>query len=87
MQKENLERIGQLEKPNIFMATVEAINEMRHLLRLEEDIIPIETLDKVDGINDEDTQEMVETNKEQETRVDNMLVQAIKAYELMANTL
>ena len=60
---------------------------MRHLLRLEEDIIPIETLDKVDGINDEDTQEMVETNKEQETRVDNMLVQAIKAYELMANTL
>ena len=60
---------------------------MRQLLGLEEGIIHIETVDKLDDINDKDTQETVETKKERETRVKNMLIQAIKAHELMANTL
>ena len=64
MQRESLERIGQLDKPDIFMAAAEAAKEMRHLLGLEEDIVPIETLDEHDDINDEDTQETVETKKE-----------------------
>ena len=55
MQRESLEQIGQLEKPNIFMAVVEAAEKMHHLLRLEEDIISIETLNETDNINDEDT--------------------------------
>jgi hypothetical protein len=87
MQRESLERSGQLEKPDIFMAAAEAAKEMRHLLGLEEGIIPIETLDEPDDMNDEDTQEIVETKKEREARVKNMLVQATKAHELMANTL
>jgi len=69
------------------MAAAEAAKEMRHLLGLEEGIIPIETLDEPDDMNDEDTQEIVETKKEREARVKNMLVQATKAHELMANTL
>ena len=60
---------------------------MHHLLGLEEDIIPIETLDEFDDINDEDIQKTVETKKERETRVKNMLVQTTKTHELMANTL
>ena len=87
MQRDSLERIGHLEKPDIFMAAVEAAKEIRHLLGLEKDIIPIETVDEPDDINDEDIQETVETKKERETRMKNMLVQATKAHELMANTL
>ena len=68
------------------MAAAEAAKEMRHLLGLEEDIVPIETLDEHDDINDEDTQETVETKKERETIVKNMLIQATKTHELMANT-
>ena len=66
MQRENLERIGQLEKLDIFMVAVEAAKEMRHLLGLEEDIIAIETVDELDDINDEDTQEIVETKSEKQ---------------------
>ena len=55
MQRESLEQIGQLEKPDIFMAAVEAAKEMRHLLGLEEDIILIKTVDELDNINDEDS--------------------------------
>ena len=66
------------------MAAVEAAKEMRHILGLEEGII--KTVDELDIINDEDTQEIAETKKEQETRMKNMLVQATKARELMANT-
>ena len=58
MQRESLERIGQLERPIIFMAAVKAAKEMRHLLGLEEDIISTETLDEADDIDDEDTQEL-----------------------------
>jgi hypothetical protein len=86
MQRESLERIGQLEKPDIFIVAAEAAKEMRHLLGLEEGIIPIETLDEHDDMNDEDTQETVETKKEREAKVKNMLVQATKAHELMVNT-
>ena len=60
---------------------------MRHLLGIEEgdDINDEEeTVDEADDINDEDNQEIVETKKERETRVKNMLVQATKAHELMA---
>ena len=66
MQRENLERIGQLEKLDIFMVAVEAAKEMRHLLRLEGGIIAIETVDELDDINDEDTQEIVETKSEKQ---------------------
>jgi hypothetical protein len=86
MLRESLERIGQLKKPDIFMAAAEAAKEMRHLLGLEEGIVPTETLDELDDINDEDTQKTVETKEERETRVKNMLVQATKAHELMTNT-
>ena len=58
MQIESLERIGQFEKPIIFMAAVKAAKEMRHLLGLEEDIIPTEILDEADDMDDEDTQEL-----------------------------
>ena len=64
MQRDSLERIGQLEKPDIFMAAVKAAKEMRHLLGLEEDMIPIEIINELDDINDEDTQKIVETKKE-----------------------
>ena len=37
------------------MVAVEAAKEMRYLLGLEENIIPIETVDEPDDINDEDT--------------------------------
>ena len=53
MQRESLERFGQLEKLDIFMATTEATKEMCHLLGLEEDIIHTETIYEVDDINDE----------------------------------
>ena len=66
MQRENLERIGQLEKLDIFMVAVEAAKEMRHLLGLEEGIIAIETVDELDDINDEDIQEIVETKSEKQ---------------------
>ena len=55
MQKESLERIGQLKKPDIFIAATEAVKEMRYLLGLGEGIIPIKTLDEYDDMNDEDT--------------------------------
>jgi hypothetical protein len=58
MQRESLERIWQFEKPDIFMAAVEAAKELRHLLELEECIIPIKTFDESDDMNDEDTQEL-----------------------------
>ena len=58
---------------------------MRYLLGLEENIIPIETVDEPDDINDEDTKKTMETKKQQKIRVKNMLVQATKAHELMAN--
>ena len=60
---------------------------MRHLLGLEENIVPIKTLDESDDINDEDTQETVKTKKERKAKVKNMLVQATKAHKLMANTI
>jgi hypothetical protein len=53
------------------MAAAEAAKKMRHLLGLEEDIVPIETLDEPDDINDKDTQETVERKKEREARVKN----------------
>jgi hypothetical protein len=36
---------------------------MHHLLGLKENIVPIETLDEHDDINDEDTKEILETKK------------------------
>ena len=63
MQRENLERIRQLEKSYIFMVAVEAAKEIRHLLGLEENIIPMETLDESDDIYDENTKKTVETKK------------------------
>ena len=65
---------------------MEVVKETRHLLGLEKNIIPIETLDEHDDINDEETQKFMETKEEQEARVKNMLVQATKVHELMANT-
>jgi len=46
------------------MAAAEVAKEMRHLLGLEEGIVPIEILDEPNDINNEDTQETVETKKE-----------------------
>ena len=53
----------QLEKPDILIVAVEAAKEMRYLLGLEENIIPIETVDEPDDINDEDTKKTMETKK------------------------
>jgi hypothetical protein len=86
MQRGNLEKIWQLEKPYIFMAAAEAAKEIRHLLELKKGIVPIKILDESDDINDEDTQETMEIKKERETKVKNMLVQTTKTHELMANT-
>ena len=55
MQRKSLEQIEQLEKPDIFMAAVEAAEKIRYLLGLEEGIIPVETFNEIDDINDEDT--------------------------------
>lgn len=63
MQRRSSERIGQLDKSIIFMAAVEAANKIRHLLGLEEGIIHIKTLNEPDDINDQNTQETIETKK------------------------
>jgi len=94
MHRESKNELGQLENADIFMAATQAAKEMRRYLKMdkvEAGNVQIEDLEETsvnafeDIEEDEDeSAEVVETRKDKETRIKNLLVQATQAHELLA---
>jgi hypothetical protein len=94
MQRESSEYIGQLHKPDIFLAAVQAAKEMRRYLKLDEGITPIEDIEETTvnearndrGEDEIEIVEAIESRVSHEARIQSLLVQATKAHELLADS-
>lgn len=96
MQTESRNQLGDLGNSDIFMAATQAAKEMRRYLRMKEveagnmlfeDLEGTE-VNENDGVEEEEelSAEIVETKKDKEARIKNMLVQATQAHELLAQS-
>ena len=96
MHRESTNQLGQLENADIFMAATQAAKEMRRYLKMDEveaGSVQIEDLEEtvvndIEGIEEDEDEsaEVVETKKDKEARMKNMLVQATQAHELLAQS-
>lgn len=96
MHMESTNQLGQLESTDIYMAATQAAKEMRRYLKMDdveagrlqiEDIeeTMVNDIEVIDEDEDPST-EVVETRKDKETRIKNMLMQATQAHELLAQS-
>ena len=96
MRRESRNELGQLENADIFMAATQAAKEMRRYLKMDEveaGNVQIEDLEETSvnafediGEDEDESAEVVETRKDKETRIKNLLVQATQAHELLAQS-